>query len=112
VEVEGLTEQVNVEEFSDAAATFLDDDGYPLSYPTVVKPAEGGFIVENPPYISPKKKLTVTLNHITPLPTGGYTDRRYVMMRGEAEVRGGTMFFKPVKLYGWDEKKKAFLPVL
>jgi hypothetical protein len=25
-----LTEQVNVEEFSDAAATFLDDDGYPL----------------------------------------------------------------------------------
>jgi 1,4-dihydroxy-2-naphthoate octaprenyltransferase len=108
VEVEGLTEQVNVEEFSDAAATFLDDDGYPLSYPTVVKPAEGGFIVEKPPYISPKKKLTVTLNHITPLPTGGYTDRRYVMMRGEAEVRGGTIFFKPVKLYGWDEKKKPF----
>jgi hypothetical protein len=71
VEVEGLTEQVNVEEFSDAAATFLDDDGYPLSYPTVVKPAEGGFIVENPPYISPKKKLTVTFK-----PYNSFTNRR------------------------------------
>jgi len=103
-----MTQQVNVEEFSDAAATYLDDDGYPISFPTVVKPVEGGFIVEKPPYISPKKKLTVTLNHITPLPTGGYTERRYVTMRGEGEDRGNTIFFKPLKLQGWDEKKKPF----
>ncbi|MEM2237396.1 MAG: 1,4-dihydroxy-2-naphthoate octaprenyltransferase [Candidatus Caldarchaeum sp.] len=99
---------VQVEQFSDTVVSYLDDDGYPLSLSTKVSPSGDGYIVEWPSYLKAPKRLTILFNHITPIPTGGYTDRRYVMMRGVAEQKDNQVFFKPQKLYGWDEKKKPF----
>ncbi|MDW8083820.1 MAG: 1,4-dihydroxy-2-naphthoate octaprenyltransferase [Candidatus Caldarchaeum sp.] len=103
-----MTVERELEEFSDVVVSYLDDDGYPMSYSTTARKHEGKLILEKPPYLKVKPRVTVLLNHITPLPTGGYTDRRYVMMRGRAEVERRTVLFTPEKTYGWDEKTKPF----
>ncbi|MEM2985855.1 MAG: prenyltransferase, partial [Candidatus Caldarchaeum sp.] len=97
-----------IEKYSDVVVSYLDRDGYPISFSTTMRYSEGKLILEKPPYLNPPKKITVLLNHITPLPTGGYTDRRYLMMKGEALTEGNTIIFKPFKQYGWDEKTKPF----
>lgn len=99
---------VEIEKYSDVVVSYLDQDGYPMSFSTTMRYSEGKLVLEKPPYLSPPKKITVLLNHITPLPTGGYTDRRYLMMKGEAVTEGNTIIFKPSKQYGWDEKTKPF----
>ncbi|MEM2095608.1 MAG: 1,4-dihydroxy-2-naphthoate octaprenyltransferase [Candidatus Caldarchaeum sp.] len=99
---------VAVEQFSDTVVSFVDDDGYPLSIPTKLKPTDGGFTADWPTYLRPKKHATLLFNHITPLQTGGYTDRRYSMVRAVVNAVGDRLLFKPVKSYGWDEQKTPF----
>ncbi|MEM0440448.1 MAG: 1,4-dihydroxy-2-naphthoate octaprenyltransferase [Candidatus Caldarchaeum sp.] len=103
-----MTTEISLEEYSDIVVSYLDDDGYPVSYSTTARMEDGKLVVEKPAGLNPKKQMTVVLNHITPLPTGGYTDRRYVTMIGEAEIRDDTVVFKPAKTYGWNEKTKPF----
>ncbi len=97
-----------IEEFSDVVVSYVDDDGYPLSFPARVRVEGDFYVIEKPDYLAPKKHLTILFNHITPLQTGGYTDRRYVTIKGVAETKNGYLVLRPVKSYGWDEKKTPF----
>ncbi|MCS6768949.1 MAG: 1,4-dihydroxy-2-naphthoate octaprenyltransferase [Candidatus Caldarchaeum sp.] len=99
---------VEVEQFSDTSVSFIDEDGYPVSFPAKVRPIGEGYMIEWPQYLPVPRQITLLFNHITPIPTGGYTDRRYVMVRGSVEKSGDTVLFRPEKSYGWDEKKKPF----
>ncbi|MEM1956426.1 MAG: 1,4-dihydroxy-2-naphthoate octaprenyltransferase [Candidatus Caldarchaeum sp.] len=99
---------VEVERFSDTVVSFVDDDGYPTSIPVKLRPTEEGFTTDWPAYLRPKKHATLLFNHITPLQTGGYTDRRYLMVRAVVDTAGDRPLFKPVKSYGWDEQKTPF----
>jgi 1,4-dihydroxy-2-naphthoate octaprenyltransferase len=98
--------------YSDAALTFVDDDGYPYSIP--VK-CEFNFQTE---LVTLKKSKSLAglrprdveliFNYITPLPVGGYTDRRYVVLWGRIEDSGQTLTFHPTKGFTWDEKEVPF----
>ncbi|MCS7133938.1 MAG: 1,4-dihydroxy-2-naphthoate octaprenyltransferase [Candidatus Caldarchaeum sp.] len=103
-----MTAELELEKFTDVVVSYVDDDGYPMSYSTTARKQNGKLVLEKPTYLKPKKQMTVLLNHITPLPTGGYTDRRYLMMKGEAEILQDRVVFTPRKSYGWDEKTKPF----
>jgi 1,4-dihydroxy-2-naphthoate octaprenyltransferase len=98
--------------FSDAALSFIDDDGYPFSIPVTVEVDQGNRVVRfsKPMNLSSLQSRDVSLifNHITPLPTGGYTDRRYVVFWGRLTDEGENFLLKPSKGYTWDEKDVPF----
>jgi 1,4-dihydroxy-2-naphthoate octaprenyltransferase len=98
--------------YSDAALTFIDDDGYPYSVP--VK-CEFDFEKELVTFERPKSLTRVTaheaeliFNHITPLPVGGYTDRRYVVLWGKLNEDGQKLRLQLTKGFTWDEKEVPF----
>ena len=98
--------------YSDAALTFIDSDGYPYSVP--VK-CEFDFQNELVTFEKPKslagfepREAELIFNHITPLPVGGYTDRRYVVLWGGLDVDGERLRLRPTKGFTWDEKEVPF----
>jgi 1,4-dihydroxy-2-naphthoate octaprenyltransferase len=98
--------------YSDAALTFIDDDGYPYSVP--VK-CEFDFQNQSVSFEKPKSLQRVTareaeliFNHITPLPVGGYTDRRYVVLWGRLGEDGRRLKLQLTKGFTWDEKEVPF----
>jgi 1,4-dihydroxy-2-naphthoate octaprenyltransferase len=98
--------------YSDAALTFIDDDGYPYSIP--IK-CEFDLKTETVTFQKPKSLVTVApreaeliFNYITPLPVGGYTDRRYVVLWGRLDPNGEKVTFLPTKGFTWDEKEVPF----
>jgi len=91
-----------------ASLYFLDEDGFPLGNPIEVE-LNGDLKLRIPDYSKPKSsQVFLVFNHITELPTGGYTDRRYVVIKGKLEIRGGEYFLVPMKHYMWDEKLVPF----
>ncbi len=103
-----MTNVKDLELFKEAVVAYLDEDGYPVSYPSNFKIKDGFILVEKKFRISQGATVTITFNHITPLPSGGYTDRRYVVVRGRVESLDGSLKVSPDKIYGWDEKKTPF----
>lgn len=98
--------------FEQVTLSFVDEDGYPSTIPVKVVLADGKFTLRLPSGVRPEsvsgKKVTLLLNHVTPLPTGGYTDRRYVAFKGVALVSGETLEISVEKSYSWDESKTPF----
>lgn len=98
--------------YSDAALTFIDGDGYPYSIPV-----KCGFDLqsETVTFRKPRcldaiapREAELIFNYITPLPLGGYTDRRYVVLWGRVEPDGEKVRFRPTKGFTWDEKEVPF----
>ena len=102
----------NAAKFKDAALTFIDDDGYPFSIPISFEiDIEKQLVqISNPLNLPHSESRTVEIifNHVTPLPQGGYTDRRYLVFWGKLEKDGGKIVMKPFKGFTWDEKEIPF----
>jgi 1,4-dihydroxy-2-naphthoate octaprenyltransferase len=98
--------------FSDAALTFIDDDGYPFSVPVSFEvDAEKQLVrVSKPANLTQleTRNVGIIFNHVTPLEGGGYTDRRYVVFWGRLQGEGGTCVLRPAKGFVWDEKEIPF----
>ena len=98
--------------YSEVSLSFVDDDGYPFSVPVKVEvDQENGFVKIAKPQTLPTldgKEISLTFNHITPLPAGGYTDRRYVVLWGKLSDAADGFRLKPAKGYVWDEKEVPF----
>ena len=98
--------------FSDAALTFIDEKGFPFSIPVSCKIDTESRILEvvKPKYLPSLqgREVAVIFNHITPLPVGGYTDRRYIVFWGRPSKEGELLWLKPTKGFTWDEKEVPF----
>jgi 1,4-dihydroxy-2-naphthoate octaprenyltransferase len=103
-----MTRLDELEQFNESIVSYLDDDGYPISYPSGFRVEGDTILVERRGKLSQGTPVTLTFNHITPLPTGGYTDRRYVVVRGQVVGLDGWVKVSPREFYGWDEKKTPF----
>jgi 1,4-dihydroxy-2-naphthoate octaprenyltransferase len=102
-----------LERFEQFALSFIDEDGYPASIPVTVALIDGQIRLKVPRGFDPErlqgKIANLVANHITPLPSGGYTDRRYIVFRGRViHAEGGELQLETFREYSWDEHKTPF----
>ncbi len=90
--------------------TWIDNQGFPFSVATDFVLSENGEILLKKPAVSPAvgSNVEVLFNHITGIPTGGYTDRRYMMVWGQVSEEKGFLKLHPEELSEWDEKILPF----
>lgn len=97
--------------FHNAIITTLGEDGFPYSIPTMFELTQDRKILLEKPKTSQKlegKKVNALFNHITGIPTGGYTERRYMLVWGTLHDERGKLRLEPVRLSEWDEKILSF----
>lgn len=97
-------------QFKYAIINIVGNDGFPYSVPTGFRVA-GGRILLTPatlPMTVAGKRVGVLFNHITAIPTGGYTDRRYILIWGDLVENDGMLELRPEALSEWDEKLLPF----
>ena len=97
--------------FRYAVITTIGEDGFPFSVATDFHlTPEKKILLDKPtmPVELEGKKVSVLFNHITGIPTGGYTDRRYMLMWGTAVDEHGKLRLDPENLSEWDEKILPF----
>ena len=97
--------------FRYAILTTIGDDGYPFSVTTNFHLTPDKKILLEKPSLPSRldgKKVNVLFNHITGVPTGGYTDRRYMLLWGTTHEDQGKLRLEPEKLSEWDEKILPF----
>src|SRR6266700_6303167 len=97
--------------FRYAILTTIGDDGYPFSVTTNYQLTPDKKILLDKPILPSKldgKKVNVLFNHITGIPTGGYTDRRYMLLWGTTREEHGKLRLEPEKISEWDEKILPF----
>ncbi|GBC71544.1 1,4-dihydroxy-2-naphthoate octaprenyltransferase [Candidatus Calditenuaceae archaeon HR02] len=98
--------------FEQVAIAFIDEDGYPSTIPLLTTRLNGDVKLRLPKGIADnwieRKKVNLILNHITPIPTGGYTDRRYAVFRGLSRVMDGIVRVEVERAYTWDERVTPF----
>jgi 1,4-dihydroxy-2-naphthoate polyprenyltransferase len=96
--------------FRHAIITTIGEDGYPFSVSTSFQLSSDKKILLDRPAV-PKldgKKVNVLFNHIAGIPTGGYTDRRYMLVWGTTHEEHGKLKLDPEKMAEWDEKILPF----
>jgi 1,4-dihydroxy-2-naphthoate polyprenyltransferase len=95
-----------------AVISHLDAGGYPFSFTAEVTIDKAGerVKIDQPRWLIPEPTAEVSLlkSHISPLPGGGYTDRRYVLLQGKVERDGREVVMVPEKSFSWDEKVVPF----
>ncbi len=97
--------------FRYAILTTIGDDGYPFSITTNYQLTPDRKILLDKPSLPSRldgRKVNVLFNHITGIPTGGYTDRRYMLLWGTTHEDHGKLRLEPEKLSEWDEKILSF----
>lgn len=97
--------------FGYGVLTLIADDGFPYSIPAKFKVTPDGDVLLEKPKTVPDlagKKVGVLFNHITAIPTGGYTDRRYVLTSGSLDEHDGMLKLNVEKISEWDEKVLPF----
>jgi 1,4-dihydroxy-2-naphthoate polyprenyltransferase len=97
--------------FRNAIITTIGDDGYPFSVTTSYHLTLDKKIILEKPSLPSKldgRKVNVLFNHITGVPTGGYTDRRYMLLWGTTHEDHGKLRLEPEKLSEWNEKILPF----
>src|SRR5207245_9247709 len=91
--------------------TWIDTDGFPFSVATDFILSENGEILlkkPSAPATMTGGRVGVLFNHITGIPTGGYTDRRYMLVWGRVSEDKGFLKLHPEELSEWDEKILPF----
>ncbi|HWY28534.1 MAG TPA: hypothetical protein VNW25_04665, partial [Candidatus Sulfotelmatobacter sp.] len=86
-------------------------DGFPFSVATDFLLSENGEILLRKPSILPPPtdhRVGVLFNHITGIPTGGYTERRYMLVWGSVSEDKGFLKLHPEEISEWDEKILPF----
>ena len=98
-------------QFKYAIINVLGNDGYPYSVPTEFQIKNSQRILLKRP-VSPisivGKRAGVLFNHIAAIPTGGYTDRRYMLIWGSLVENDGMLELRPKAMSEWDEKILPF----
>jgi 1,4-dihydroxy-2-naphthoate octaprenyltransferase len=97
--------------FRYCVVTWIDKDGFPFSVATDFLLSENGEILlkkPNVPATITGSRVGVLFNHITGIPTGGYTDRRYMLVWGNVSEDKGFLKLHPEELSEWDEKILPF----
>ena len=97
--------------FRYGVVTWIDEDGFPFSVATDFLLSENGEILLKKPSTSPPmtdRRVGVLFNHITGIPTGGYTDRRYMLVWGKVSDDKGFLKLYPEEISEWDEKILPF----
>src|SRR5438309_1993810 len=85
-----LVDPDRLSRFRYGVVTWIDKDGFPFSVATDFLLSENGeILLKRPsvPAIITGGRVGVLFNHITGIPTGGYTDRRYILVWGSVRAR-------------------------
>jgi 1,4-dihydroxy-2-naphthoate polyprenyltransferase len=97
--------------FPNVIITTISEDGYPYSIPARFELTQDRKILLEKPKTAQKlegRKVNALFNHITGIPTGGYTERRYMLLWGTLHDEHGKLRLEPEKLSEWDEKILPF----
>ncbi len=98
-------------QFRYAIISMIGRDGYPWSAATEFEISPQNEILLKRPS-SPTQlggeRVGVLFNHIAAIPTGGYTERRYMLIWGGLKVEGDKLKLSPEKISEWDEKILPF----
>ena len=97
--------------FNYAIINAVAEDGFPFSLPTDFEVTPKKEIFLKKPAVSPdlfRKEVGVLFNHISAIPTGGYTDRRYMLVWGKLREQGGKLKLEPRDMSEWNEKILPF----
>jgi 1,4-dihydroxy-2-naphthoate octaprenyltransferase len=94
-------------------ASWVDDDGYPLSVATGFQTDTDAGVVrlEQPSGVAIPldREIGVVGSHIRPKPGEGYDERRYLQLWGTARATGdGRLALTPGRAWGWDEAEVPF----
>ena len=107
----GLIDPDRLALFRYGIVTWIDKDGFPFSVATDFILSENGEILLKKPSVPATLtggRVGVLFNHITGIPTGGYTDRRYMLVWGRVSEDKGFLKLHPEELSEWDEKILPF----
>ena len=106
-----LVDPDRLSRFRYGVVTWIGEDGFPFSVATDFLLSENGEILLKKPSTSPPmtdRRVGVLFNHITGIPTGGYTDRRYMLVWGKVSDDKGFLKLHPEEISEWDEKILPF----
>ncbi len=106
-----LVDPDRLSRFRYGVVTWIDQDGFPFSVATDFLLSENGEILlkkPSAPAITTGGLVGVLFNHITGIPTGGYTDRRYMLVWGRVSEDKGFLKLHAEELSEWDEKILPF----
>ncbi len=106
-----LVDPDRLSRFRYGIVTWIDKDGFPFSVATDFLLSENGEILLKKPSAHPAMmgaRVGVLFNHITGIPTGGYTDRRYMLVWGKVSEDKGFLKLHPEGVSEWDEKILPF----
>ena len=98
-------------QFEHAIINVIDDNGFPFSFLTDFEiTPHREIVLKKPASVPPLKssRVGVLFNHITAIPTGGYTDRRYIQIWGKLTEDRGRLRLHPEAISEWDEKILPF----
>ncbi len=97
--------------FKYAIINLIGQNGYPWSLPTEFQIThQKNILLKKPasPVPFTGKHVGILFSHITAIPTGGYTDRRYMLIRGSLNEQDGKLKLHPEAISEWDEKMLPF----
>ncbi len=97
--------------FKYAIINAIGEDGFPFSLPTDFEvTVQKEIILDKPVTNLPLlgRNVGVLFNHISAIPTGGYTDRRYMLVSGRLSDQKGKLKLDPESITEWDEKILPF----
>lgn len=97
--------------FSYAIVTLIGQDGYPWGVATEFEVSPGREILLKKPAAKTSltgKTVGVLFNHIAAIPTGGYTERRYMLVWGKLTEQDARLKLIPEAVSEWDEKILPF----
>ena len=106
-----LVDPDRLSRFRYGIVSWIGKDGFPFSVATDFLLSENGEILlkkPNVPETMTGVRVGVLFNHITGIPTGGYTDRRYMLVWGRVSEDKGFLKLHPEELSEWDEKILPF----
>jgi 1,4-dihydroxy-2-naphthoate polyprenyltransferase len=106
-----LVDSDRLSRFRYGIVTWIDKEGFPFSVATDFLLSENGEILLKKSSVSPPmsdNRVGVLFNHITGIPTGGYTDRRYMLVWGRVSDDKGFLKLHPEEISEWDEKVLPF----
>lgn len=97
--------------FRYAIVTTVSSEGYPWSIPTEFEVTSKHEILLRKPIWANAftgKRVGVLFNHIAAIPSGGYTERRYILVWGKLTESGDKLKLTPEEVSEWDEKILPF----
>src|SRR6266849_8909679 len=100
-----------LKQFQYAIINTVEKDGFPSSIPTSFEiTAQQEIMLKKPTHTTTLdgRSVGILFNHISAIPTGGYTDRRYMLLWGRLRDQKGKLKLEPEAMTEWDEKILPF----